>query len=158
MCVLTGTIALQHKDAHGLSRCRLSVQRCGMQPCWHSLAQTISKGYTPHGSGRGRLTANGRSMTPTATCKWLRELLPLVVILSKVCPCICHVAHAHVTMLATTPAVTCALGLCSLSGPYPACWCQLAGCMHEPVCLPVCLPACLSVCLSILCWSFCLSV
>lgn len=82
-----------------------------------------------------------------------------------------HPVQGLLILLATTPAVTHAST--TLSGQSPACWCQLARCMHVSVCFPACLSVCLSVCrpvsLSVcsclsVClfqsvrWSFCLSV
>jgi len=72
-----------------------------------------------------------------------------------------HPVQGLPILLATTPAVTDAST--PLSGQSPACWCQLARCMHVSVCLPACLPVSLSVCLYVclflsVCRSFCLSV
>lgn len=111
---------LQQNDAHGLIYCRLSAQGCGMQLCWHSCAQTISRACTSHGCGRRRHTANGRSMTHIATCNWLRELLLLVAILFKVCRFVCNNACSYISIH-------------TLSGKSSACWCQLARCMHVTV-------------------------
>ena len=68
-----------------------------------------------------------------------------------------HPVQGLPILLATTPALTHAST--TLSGQSPACWCQMARCMHVSVCFPACLFVCpfagLSVCL---CLSVCLSV
>ena len=58
-----------------------------------------------------------------------------------------HPVQGLPILLATTPAVTHAST--TLSGQSPACWCQLASCMHVSVCFRACLSFCLPVCLSV---------